>query len=425
MGIFKNFDRNKWLYNGLIFTFIVLYGVTAFVSFYHAITFFNIANAIWLSILLSFVAEIGQASVLFSILLSEENKSKFLSWAIMIILTSLQVIGNVVSSFDWIVAHNDAGLDGFKRSILFAVQAEDDEMFRVIVAWISGALLPVIALSMTGLVAQNINIVEEKKKLKQYVEVTGNTPSQESVINATDIISEVSRVRPTEEDLENLSKLLDKKVPIEKPPIENDILGRTEEEIIKNEDLLKEEVKRIKDIMEKAEKISSPKIEANDNLIKETDPTNEDLKEEEEVVVPALSDEEIHEMNLDDYEKENINEPDEPDDFVPVDLTDEIPDQILPEIVIKQNNGLIETVQVEEEKLPDVIPPLDEYTETHIELEKTPDETPPLIELEKTPSETPEIITPPPPLPPPIEHLTPEQLERIRQIARDRLLKKK
>ena len=399
MGIFKNFDRNKWLYNGLIFTFIVLYGVTAFVSFYHAITFFNIANAIWLSILLSFVAEIGQASVLFSILLSEENKSKFLSWAIMIILTSLQVIGNVVSSFDWIVAHNDAGLDGFKRSILFAVQAEDDEMFRVIVAWISGALLPVIALSMTGLVAQNINIVEEKKKLKQYVEVTGNTPSQESVINATDIISEVSRVRPTEEDLENLSKLLDKKVPIEKPPIENDILGRTEEEIIKNEDLLKEEVKRIKDIMEKAEKISSPKIEANDNLIKETDPTNEDLKEEEEVVVPALSDEEIHEMNLDDYEKENINEPDEPDDFVPVDLTDEIPDQILPEIAIKQNNGLIETVQIEEEK--------------------TLDETPPLIELEKTPNETPEIITPP------IERLTPEQLERIRQIARDRMLKKK
>jgi hypothetical protein len=417
MGIFKNFDRNKWLYNGLIFTFIVLYGVTAFVSFYHAITFFNIANAIWLSILLSFVAEIGQASVLFSILLSEENKSKFLSWAIMIILTSLQVIGNVVSSFDWIVAHNDAGLDGFKRSILFAVQAEDDEMFRVIVAWISGALLPVIALSMTGLVAQNINIVEEKKKLKQHVEVTGNTPSQESVINATDIISEVSRVRPTEEDLENLSKLLDKKVPIEKPPIEveiykNDILGRTEEEITKNEDLLKEEVKRIKDIMEKAEKISSPKIEADDGLSE----MNKVIEEESDflskatqldrlntlmnkVVVPSLSDEEIHEMNLDDYEKEHINEPDDPDEFVPFELTDEIPDQILPEIAIKQNNGLIETVQIEEEK--------------------TLDETPPLIELEKTPNETPEIITPP------IERLTPEQLERIRQIARDRMLKKK
>ena len=110
----KNYDREDLLHLGLIVTFAILYVATAFVSFYHAITFFHIANAIWLSIILSFVAEIGQASVLFSILLTD-NRNKFLPWVIMIILTSLQVIGNVVSSFDWIVTHNDAGLENFKR----------------------------------------------------------------------------------------------------------------------------------------------------------------------------------------------------------------------------------------------------------------------------------------------------------------------
>ena len=159
----KNYDREDLLHLGLIVTFAILYVATAFVSFYHAITFFHIANAIWLSIILSFVAEIGQASVLFSILLTD-NRNKFLPWVIMIILTSLQVIGNVVSSFDWIVTHNDAGLENFKRSILFAVQTDDPEMFRIIVAWISGALLPVIALSMTALVAQNIDLRAKKRK---------------------------------------------------------------------------------------------------------------------------------------------------------------------------------------------------------------------------------------------------------------------
>ena len=201
----KNYDREDLLYLGLIVTFAILYVATAFVSFYHAITFFHIANAIWLSIILSFVAEIGQASVLFSILLTD-NRNKFLPWVIMIILTSLQVIGNVVSSFDWIVTHNDAGLENFKRSILFAVQTDDPEMFRIIVAWISGALLPVIALSMTALVAQNIDLRAKKRK-----ELESKTSPINDVNNLDDtepipasvIVGEVSKIRPTEEELES------------------------------------------------------------------------------------------------------------------------------------------------------------------------------------------------------------------------------
>ena len=145
----KEISREKVLYGGLIITFAVLYLATAFVSWYHAITFFNIANAVWLSVILSFVAEIGQASALFSILLT--HKQKFLTWGVMVILTTLQVIGNVVSSYDWIITHNSAGVEGFQKSILFWMQTTDSEVFKVVIAWISGALLPIIALSMTAL----------------------------------------------------------------------------------------------------------------------------------------------------------------------------------------------------------------------------------------------------------------------------------
>jgi len=328
----KNYDREDLLHLGLIVTFAILYVATAFVSFYHAITFFHIANAIWLSIILSFVAEIGQASVLFSILLTD-NRNKFLPWVIMIILTSLQVIGNVVSSFDWIVTHNDAGLENFKRSILFAVQTDDPEMFRIIVAWISGALLPVIALSMTALVAQNIDLRAKKRK-----ELESKTSPINDVNNLDDtepipasvIVGEVSKIRPTEEELEKMEKFLSKKSPIEKPPVE-------ENEKTKDKPVVVSDV---------------PFDESNFN----SDIINEEIEE----------------------------------DFGPVDLTNEKPDDV---------------PTIELEKV--VTPTAQEVIESTISKEQ---ESPPLIE-EK-------------PQPLPTNPITQEQLDRIRQIARENLKKK-
>jgi len=156
-------DKNKILYWSLIVTFAVLYLATAFVSWYHSITFFNIANEQWLSIILSFVAEIGQASVLFAILLTK-NKNRLLPWTIMIILTTLQVIGNVVSSYKFMQTSNSIDFTYFKDSILFWVETTEGSMFKIIIAWITGGILPVVALSMTALVAENLHLAEEELK---------------------------------------------------------------------------------------------------------------------------------------------------------------------------------------------------------------------------------------------------------------------
>lgn len=171
MDLFKNKSRKDIMYWGLIITFSILYAATAFVSWYHAISFFNIANPVWLSVILSFVAEIGQAAVLFSILLTN-NKQKFLSWAIMIILTSLQIIGNVVSSYKFIETSNNLDFQFFQDSILFWVVGVEGKMFKIIIAWITGSLLPIIALGMTSLVSQNIQLkeAEDEEVEEEYEE---------------------------------------------------------------------------------------------------------------------------------------------------------------------------------------------------------------------------------------------------------------
>ena len=66
--------KKRGLYWGLIFTFAALYLAVAFVSTLHAITFFQLANTLGLAILLGAAYEIGQASVLFSILMTENKK---------------------------------------------------------------------------------------------------------------------------------------------------------------------------------------------------------------------------------------------------------------------------------------------------------------------------------------------------------------
>jgi hypothetical protein len=150
--------RSKGLYWALIATFVALYIAVAFVSTLHAITFFKITNALGLAILLGAAYEIGQATVLFSILMTE-NKNRILAWLMMFLLTALQISANVYASFKFMDTSGGTDWTFWQRAILFNVQAVDTEMYKVIISWISGALLPLVALGMTALVADNIRLM--------------------------------------------------------------------------------------------------------------------------------------------------------------------------------------------------------------------------------------------------------------------------
>lgn len=176
--MFKNFKiTNKGLYWGLIITFGILYLCVGFVSTLHSITFFNLANDIWLAVLLGLTYELGQASVLFGLLMTKNNQ-KFLPWALMFLLTALQVTANVYASFKFMATSGSTDYMFWQKSILFGVQATSPEMYQVIISWIAGALLPVVALGMTALVTQNIKFITEENEVEKQKKV-GSIPDED------------------------------------------------------------------------------------------------------------------------------------------------------------------------------------------------------------------------------------------------------
>lgn len=134
----------------LIILFSLLYVAVGFVSTYHAISFFAISNEKWLAIILAIAFEIGQAAVLFSLLTSKTKK--VMPWILMSVLTLVQVLGNVYSSYSYMINNNLDMVKYFTDSVLFYIQDPDPQVNQVMISYITGAILPIVSLCMTSMV---------------------------------------------------------------------------------------------------------------------------------------------------------------------------------------------------------------------------------------------------------------------------------
>ena len=149
------------IYIGL---FAILYLIVAFSSFWHACAFFGLANNSWMSIILAFAFEIGQAAVLFSLLTSKKDRSRIMPWVLMIMFTIVQVIGNVFSSYKYIINNSIENLRYFKEPIFIWTNLPDDQA-TVIIVYIVGAILPICALLLTSMITNYLSDQEEAKQL--------------------------------------------------------------------------------------------------------------------------------------------------------------------------------------------------------------------------------------------------------------------
>ena len=156
--------NQKVLHKVFIWGFLFLYFLVALISFCHAVQFFGIGNAKWMSISLAFAFELGLALSLASILLSDKNKKQTLPWILMITLTAVQVVGNVYSVFRYISVSDVDYYQYLAKPLLFFIEEVDENTIQIIVSWIMGAILPIVALMMTDMVANNIKNVSEDKK---------------------------------------------------------------------------------------------------------------------------------------------------------------------------------------------------------------------------------------------------------------------
>ena len=154
---------NKHFRKLFLILFAILYISVALVSTFHAISFFGLANIEWVSVMLAITFEIGQAAVLFSILTGASGKNKIIPWVLMCVLTLVQILGNVFSSYEYLITHSGDNLRFFKEPIFVWADLPDDQC-NVILTYIIGAILPIVALLMTSMVTNYLNKDEEPIK---------------------------------------------------------------------------------------------------------------------------------------------------------------------------------------------------------------------------------------------------------------------
>lgn len=212
----KRFFTKRNVYIAL---FAILYLIVAFSSFWHAIEFFALTNHSWMSIILAFAFEVGQAAVLLAILTSAKERSKFTPWILMCILTLVQIIGNVYSSYKYIMLNASENLRYFKEPIFIWTNLPDAQA-TVIITYISSAILPLCALLLTSMITNYLEDNNTADTTDTIIEDNEKENKKENITEEVDKEAEETNV-PIEDAHED---------EIEEP--ENEIEDKPEEENI-------------------------------------------------------------------------------------------------------------------------------------------------------------------------------------------------
>ena len=130
--------RDKLIKRFVIGTFVSLYLLVSVISTIHVIDFFELSNPYWLAVTLAIGFEIGAAASLASlVILKKMNRT--IVWSLFIAITLMQMQGNMYYAF--------INLTDFSSwSELFNLIEEDLIYQKRILAFVSGAILPLIAL---------------------------------------------------------------------------------------------------------------------------------------------------------------------------------------------------------------------------------------------------------------------------------------
>lgn len=193
--------NKKSIYIGL---FGILYLIVAFSSFFHACAFFGLANNSWMSIILAFAFEVGQAAVLFSLLTSTKDRSRIMPWVLMTMFTLVQVIGNVYSSYKYIITNSVENLKYFKEPIFIWTDLPDAQA-NVIIVYLVGAMLPIAALLLTSMITNYLS--DQSEETNTQVTVSENEQENTHIeLNDKDELN-----NKNEQEIDNLNTTIDEK----------------------------------------------------------------------------------------------------------------------------------------------------------------------------------------------------------------------
>lgn len=166
----------------IIGTFVSLYLMVSVISTIHVIDFFELSNPYWLAVTLAIAFELGAAASLASLIVLDKM-NKTLVWALFITITLMQMQGNMYYAFK--------NIENYETwSQLFNLIEEDPLYQKRILAFVSGAILPLVALGFI-------------KSLVDYIK-----PEAVSVVN-DQITDAVTTEYPLEEKIEDMRNVVD------------------------------------------------------------------------------------------------------------------------------------------------------------------------------------------------------------------------
>ena len=192
--------KNKLVHRFIIGTFVSLYLLVSVISTIHVIDFFKLSNPYWLSVSLAIAFELGAAASLASLIILEKM-NKGLVWTLFITITLMQMQGNMYYAF--------VNMEDFQGwSELFGLIEEDLIYQKRVLAAVSGAILPLVALGFIKSLVDYIKPEENKTSLSEEnlpSEKTSNTVPEEQKIEDVFEDSPESQILENKDTEESLS----------------------------------------------------------------------------------------------------------------------------------------------------------------------------------------------------------------------------
>jgi hypothetical protein len=332
----------------IISAFLIPIITVAVVSISHVTKWYGISNPLTWAAYLSIGIEIAALSALAAISADMGRKVYFPFG----VVTLIQFIGNIYFAYSYI----DVNSDSFKSWMeltsplveFIGVDPNDAVGHKRFLAFFAGGMLPIISLSFLHMLVK----FTQNNKDESIKPTEPETP----VIDAKDIIGEVSRVRLSEDDLSVLEDILSN------PPKPNEELVKASDEYKKKVDEKVIEQKIDEPTIEKWEEILPHNLKPMDenspiiDLVKSED--NQTIDEPQPVIepvnefVPALGDDEVREMVLDEWERKF--------DLVE-DETEEVITEPIPTSPIVEEPIPTPTTEIVVEETPIVIPIVEEH----------------------------------------------------------------
>jgi hypothetical protein len=226
----------------IISAFLIPIITVALVSISHVTKWYGLSNPFTWAIYLSIGIEIAALSALAAISADMGRKVYFPFG----IVTLVQFIGNIYFAYSFI----DVTSDSFKSWVelvapfveFMGVDSTDLVGHKRFLAFFAGGMLPIISLSFLHMLVKftqenkekGIDAIIDDGGISEYIQAQKNKTKEEvkeeiPVVDAKDIVGEVSRVRLTEEDLAILERYLNN------PPKPNDALVKAAEEYKKQQ----------------------------------------------------------------------------------------------------------------------------------------------------------------------------------------------